>query len=128
MSPSETEIVAGRPDLPRVYPAFPAPIIVYEKVAAIGEAPQGELEKRSGSSFLIYRMRRKEGLSHLMINVMGERNPMTSSSVHSVGSRLEGRGCLDSSLNDSSAQEPILRRLSTGKNRDYEILSSGLSP
>ena len=32
-------------DLPRVYPALPAPIIVHEKVVAVGEAPQGELDE-----------------------------------------------------------------------------------
>ena len=30
--PSETEIVAGRTDLPRIYPALPAPIVVYRHV------------------------------------------------------------------------------------------------
>ena len=36
--PSETEIVAGRTDLPRIYPALPAPII-HGKVVAAGELP-----------------------------------------------------------------------------------------
>ncbi|CAE7710354.1 JNK [Symbiodinium sp. CCMP2592] len=44
LAPSETEVVAGRPDLPRVYPALPAPIIVHEKVVAAGEEPVGELD------------------------------------------------------------------------------------
>ncbi|CAE6956816.1 JNK [Symbiodinium sp. CCMP2592] len=44
LAPSETEVVAGRPDLPRVYPALPAPIIVHEKVAAAGEEPADELD------------------------------------------------------------------------------------
>ncbi|CAE7541323.1 JNK [Symbiodinium sp. CCMP2592] len=43
LAPSETEVVAGRPDLPRVYPALPAPIIVHEKVVAAGEEPGSEL-------------------------------------------------------------------------------------
>ncbi|CAE7620794.1 JNK, partial [Symbiodinium sp. CCMP2592] len=44
LAPSETEVVAGRPDLPRVYPALPAPIIVHEKVVAAGEEPGSELD------------------------------------------------------------------------------------
>ncbi|CAE7248571.1 JNK [Symbiodinium sp. CCMP2592] len=44
LTPSETEVVAGRPDLPRVYPALPAPIIVHEKVVAAGEEPVDELD------------------------------------------------------------------------------------
>ncbi|CAE7908249.1 unnamed protein product, partial [Symbiodinium microadriaticum] len=38
----ETEIVAGRTDLPRIYPALPAPIMVHEKVAAGGPLPDDE--------------------------------------------------------------------------------------
>ena len=37
--PSETEIVAGRTDIHRSYPALIAPIIVHEKVVAAGELP-----------------------------------------------------------------------------------------
>ncbi|CAE6962770.1 unnamed protein product [Symbiodinium sp. CCMP2592] len=37
-------VVAGRPDLPRVYPALPAPIIIHEKIVAAGEEPVGELD------------------------------------------------------------------------------------
>ncbi|CAE7343555.1 JNK [Symbiodinium sp. CCMP2592] len=44
LAPSETEVVAGRPDLPRVYPALPAPIIIHEKIVAAGEEPVGELD------------------------------------------------------------------------------------
>ncbi|CAE7624163.1 Clec16a [Symbiodinium sp. CCMP2592] len=44
LAPSETEVVAGRPDLPRVYPVLPAPIIIHEKVVAAGEEPVGELD------------------------------------------------------------------------------------
>ena len=39
LTPVETEVVAGRSDLPRVYPALPAPIILHENVVAAGEAP-----------------------------------------------------------------------------------------
>ena len=42
LSPSETAVIAGRPDLPRVYPTLPAPIVVHEKVVAVGESHQGE--------------------------------------------------------------------------------------
>ncbi|CAE7345631.1 unnamed protein product [Symbiodinium sp. CCMP2592] len=45
LAPSETEVVAGRPDLPRVYPALPAPIIIHEKIVAAGEEPVGELDE-----------------------------------------------------------------------------------
>ncbi|CAE7291950.1 JNK [Symbiodinium sp. CCMP2592] len=44
LAPSETEVVAGRPDLPRVYPALPAPIIIHAKIVAAGEEPVGELD------------------------------------------------------------------------------------
>ncbi|CAE7255910.1 GABBR2, partial [Symbiodinium sp. CCMP2592] len=40
----ELIVVAGRPDLPRVYPALPAPIIIHEKIVAAGEEPVGELD------------------------------------------------------------------------------------
>ncbi|OLQ08669.1 hypothetical protein AK812_SmicGene7812 [Symbiodinium microadriaticum] len=42
MTAEETEIVAGRTDLPRIYPALPAPIMVHEKVAAGGPLPDDE--------------------------------------------------------------------------------------
>ncbi|CAE7251308.1 JNK [Symbiodinium sp. CCMP2592] len=42
---SVKRVVAGRPDLPRVYPALPAPIIVHEKVVAAGEEPIGEMDE-----------------------------------------------------------------------------------
>ena len=45
LSPSETEVVAGRPDLLRVYPALPAPIIVREKVVAAGELPDDDKDE-----------------------------------------------------------------------------------
>ena len=45
LSPSETEVVAGRSDLPRVYPALPAPIVVHEKVVAIGESHHDEADE-----------------------------------------------------------------------------------
>ena len=44
LSPSETEVVAGRSDLPRVYPALPAPIVVHEKVVAVGESQRDEAD------------------------------------------------------------------------------------
>ena len=44
LSPSETEVVAGRSDLPCVYPALPAPIVVHEKVVAVGESQRDEAD------------------------------------------------------------------------------------
>ena len=44
LSPSETEVVAGRSDLPRVYRALPAPIVVHEKVVAVGESHHDEAD------------------------------------------------------------------------------------
>ena len=44
LSPSETEVVAGRSDLPRVYPALPAPIVVHEKVVDVGESQRDEAD------------------------------------------------------------------------------------
>ena len=44
LSPSETEVVAGRSDLPRVYRALPAPIVVHEKVVAVGESHRDEAD------------------------------------------------------------------------------------
>eukprot|EP00439_Symbiodinium_sp_Y106_P083105 s519_g22.t3 len=63
-------------DLPRVYPALPAPIIVHEKVVAVGEAPQGELDE----------------IGELVLDMPQEEKggPRSSGDKRDVGSNLRG--------------------------------------